>query len=158
MSQDKKNRTDIYTDGGCSGNPGPGGWGYVIIYCEKVYKSSGNDKETTNNKMELTAVIKALEAYKNLSLGSKASDNPKARVFTDSTYVKNGITTWILKWLKNNWKTADKKDVKNKELWIALKKLSDQINPEWEWVKGHSGDKWNEECDALVKKEIKNCM
>ncbi|MCL2293341.1 MAG: ribonuclease HI [Spirochaetes bacterium] len=153
MNQDK-NRIDIYTDGGCLGNPGPGGWGYVIIFGEKVYKNSGHDKATTNNKMELTAVIKALEAYKKL-LADKEFDSPRARVITDSTYVKNGITAWIKTWLKNGWKTADKKDVKNKELWIALKSLSDQINPEWEWVKGHSGNKWNEECDALVKKATK---
>ncbi|MCL2705914.1 MAG: ribonuclease HI [Spirochaetaceae bacterium] len=150
---DKKNRIDIYTDGGCSGNPGPGGWGFVIVYSEKIYKSSGSEKDTTNNKMELTAVIKALESYKN-SLENKASKNQKVRIFTDSIYVKNGITTWIITWLKNGWKTADKKDVKNKELWMILKNLSDRINPEWEWVKGHSGDRWNEECDALVKKEI----
>ena len=155
--EQNKNRIDIYTDGGCSGNPGPGGWAYVIICSEKIYKNSGCDKETTNNKMELTAVIKALEAYKNLSLKSSGLAGQKARVFTDSAYVKNGITSWIVTWLKNGWKTSDKKDVKNKELWIALKNLSDKIAPEWEWVKGHSGDKWNEECDALVKKEIKNC-
>ncbi|MCL2792469.1 MAG: ribonuclease HI [Spirochaetaceae bacterium] len=156
MNQDK-NKIDIYTDGGCSGNPGPGGWGYVILCNEKIYKNSGCDKETTNNKMELTAVIKALEAYKK-SFESKAQDNQEVRVFTDSAYVKNGITSWIVAWLKNGWKTADKKDVKNKELWIALKKLSDHIKPEWVWVKGHSGNKWNEECDALVKKEIKNIL
>ena len=151
----QENNIDIYTDGGCSGNPGPGAWGYVILYGEKVYKNSGSDKETTNNKMELSAVIKALEAYKKLSLENKDLCSWKVRVFTDSGYVKNGITAWISVWLENGWKTANKKDVKNKELWITLKNLSDQINPEWKWVKGHSGDKWNEECDALVNKEIK---
>ncbi len=156
MNQNTKPIIDIYTDGGCSGNPGPGGWGYVIIFGEKIYKSSGCEKKTTNNKMELTAVIKALEAYKNLC-AENSLGNQEARVFTDSAYVKNGITSWIITWLKNGWKTADKKDVKNKELWIALKNISDQISLKWHWVKGHSGDKWNEECDALVKKEIKNC-
>ena len=157
MNQNK-NIIDIYTDGGCSGNPGPGGWGYIIIDSEKIFKNSGADKDTTNNKMELIAVIKALENYKNLSSKNDDLKDREVRVFTDSAYVKNGITTWIKTWLKNGWKTADKKDVKNKELWILLKDLSDQINPKWEWVKGHSGDKWNEECDALVKKEIKKIL
>lgn len=155
---------DIYTDGGCSGNPGPGGWGFVILFDNDVIKGSGSDPDTTNNRMELTAVIEALGCLKKKlkdyqgewPSGSSHRDVIfKVRVFTDSVYVRNGITAWIEKWVKNGWRTSDRKDVKNRELWIRLKELSDTFAPEWIWVKGHAGNKWNEECDLLVRKEIK---
>lgn len=148
---------DIYTDGGCSGNPGPGGWAYVILKQdlsepEAVDEGSGCEKNTTNNKMELTAVIKALTV---ILSGKYSSEKGKIGIYTDSTYVKNGITLWIKNWEKNGWRTSSKQDVKNKELWIELKNLSDKINPNWNWVKGHAGNIWNEKCDTLVQKEIR---
>ncbi len=153
---------DIYTDGGCSGNPGPGGWGFVILSGDDFIKGSGSDRETTNNRMELTAVIEALKAFEKIRKTNTSGDgiahDTALVIFTDSTYVKNGITAWIDKWVKNGWKTADKKDVKNRELWALLKQLADRIKPQWKWVKGHSGNKWNEECDALVRREIDSIM
>jgi ribonuclease HI len=150
---------NIYTDGGCSGNPGPGGWGYVILSGDdETGRSSGSEKHTTNNKMELTAVIAALRNLKKMNHTGNPGGETVTVIYTDSTYVKKGITEWIAKWVKNGWKTSDKKDVKNRELWISLKELSDSINPQWKWVKGHSGNKWNEECDALVRKEIDSIM
>ena len=167
MENEKNRIIDIYTDGGCSGNPGPGGWAYVILDGEDALRGSGSEKHTTNNRMELTAVIEALKAFKsdkrfrieggpcNCCGGGVA----ETRIFTDSAYVKNGITLWIEKWVKNGWKTADKKDVKNRELWVELKELSDCLHPRRNWVKGHAGNRWNEECDSLVRKEIDNiCM
>lgn len=147
---------DIYTDGGCSGNPGPGGWAYVILQqnlseLEAVDEGSGCEKNTTNNKMELTAVIKALALISEKYSFKKG----KVGVYTDSTYVKNGITSWINNWEINGWKTSSKQDVKNKELWIELKNFSDKVNPNWNWVKGHAGNIWNEKCDCLVQKEIR---
>ena len=140
----------IYTDGGCSGNPGPGGWAYIIKTAELEKSRSGGDSYTTNNKMELTAVIKSLEAIlKDPHLVKESID-----LHTDSQYVKNGITSWINNWIKNGWKTAAKKPVKNKELWIELKKVSDQLNINWIWVKGHAGNPLNEACDSMVKEEM----
>ena len=141
----------IYTDGGCSGNPGPGGWAY-IIKTDKIEKSkSGGDTYTTNNKMELTAVIKSLEAIvKDPLLVNKSID-----LHTDSQYVKNGITSWINNWIRNGWKTAAKKPVKNKELWMELKEVSDQLTINWKWVKGHAGDPLNEACDQMVGEEMR---
>lgn len=141
-------KTVIYTDGGCSCNPGPGGWAYVIIESGEKFSASGREEFTTNNKMELTAVINALK---------KADDSGYGPVslYTDSQYVKNGITLWIKKWLKNGWRTADKKEVKNRELWQELYDLNRRIKPEWNWIKGHAGDHYNELCDSLVRKEIK---
>ncbi|MGL1891942.1 MAG: ribonuclease HI [Spirochaetaceae bacterium] len=135
----------IYTDGGCTGNPGPGGWGSVIIIDGKEIELSGGASETTNNKMELTAVIKALEY-----IGKEFSFKEELSIYTDSQYVKNGITSWIINWEKNGWKTAAKKPVKNKEFWIELRTLTKLANIKWFWVKGHSGDKYNELCDELV--------
>ncbi|MDX9801554.1 MAG: ribonuclease HI [Spirochaetia bacterium] len=154
MNLDKIDSVDIYTDGGCSGNPGPGGWGFVILCGKDILKGSGSDRATTNNRMELKAVIQALHTLNEKCGKQMAGSGLKVRIFTDSTYVKKGISEWIEKWEKNGWKTADKKDVKNRELWIELKALSDSVNPEWNWVKGHSGNKWNEECDRLVRAEI----
>ena len=138
----------IYTDGACSGNPGPGGWG-VVIFDEKnkQYNISGKVKETTNNRMELMAPIMALKKIKSKS---------DVVIFTDSTYVKNGITDWIKKWEKNNWKNSKKEPVKNKDLWIKLNNLCQKNNVAWKWVKGHSGDKYNVLADGLATKAIKN--
>ena len=141
----------IYTDGGCSGNPGPGGWAYIIKTDEIEKSRSGGDTYTTNNKMELTAVIKSLEAIlKDPLLVNKSID-----LHTDSQYVKNGITSWINNWIRNGWKTAAKKPVKNKELWMELKEVSDQLTINWKWVKGHAGDPLNEACDQMVGEEMR---
>lgn len=138
----------IYTDGGCTGNPGPGGWGVVILHNDQEIKLSGGNESTTNNKMELTAVIKALEY-----VGKNFGFHNEYAIYTDSQYVKNGITSWIINWEKNGWKTAAKKPVKNKEYWIELRTLTKLANISWHWVKGHSGDKYNDMCDDLVADE-----
>ncbi len=137
----------IYTDGGCTGNPGPGGWACVILAGGEEHHYSGGEAETTNNRMEMTAVITALEIIKGMRLPLKA------KIYTDSQYVKNGLTQWIHGWIRNGWKTASKQPVKNKELWIRMKELCDQFDLSWHWVKGHSGDKYNELCDSLVEQE-----
>tara|TARA_B110000037_G_scaffold143516_1_gene162314 strand:+ start:148 stop:573 length:426 start_codon:yes stop_codon:yes gene_type:complete len=137
----------IYTDGACSGNPGPGGWGAVILEEEKNQKNiSGNEKDTTNNRMELMAPIMALK---------KISTNSKVVIYTDSKYVKNGITEWIKNWEKNGWKNANKKPVKNKDLWIKLDNLCKDNKIIWKWVKGHSSNKYNNLADELATKAIK---
>ncbi len=146
-----KKTIEIYTDGGCSGNPGPGGWAYVVINDDgTLITNSGNNILTTNNKMELTAVIRALES---VSLNS-SNVSLNFIVHTDSQYVKNGITTWIHSWVRNGWRTAAKKEVKNKELWLELQQAAGNLKIEWKWVKGHAGVEYNELCDTLVQKEI----
>ena len=143
---------DIFTDGGCSGNPGPGGWAFVALENDNLLSySSGGDSQTTNNKMELTAVIKALETCQ--ILGAK-----KVCISTDSQYVKNGITAWIINWKRNGWKTSSKDPVKNKELWIELDNLCKEFDINWIWVKGHAGIKYNEMCDSLVRKEMEKYL
>ena len=138
----------IYTDGACSGNPGPGGWGAVIFdEKEKQYNISGNVKDTTNNRMELMAPIMALKKIKSMS---------NVMIFTDSTYVKNGITEWIKKWEKNGWKSSSKKPVKNKDLWIKLNDLCQKNKVQWKWIKGHSNNKYNHLADDLATEAIKN--
>jgi len=140
---------DIYTDGACMGNPGPGGWAAVILI-EKVKKELfDGEKLTTNNRMELTAAIKSLE-YCN-SLKDKQVLINQITIYTDSTYVKEGITVWINNWKKNNWKTANKKNVKNLDLWKKLKDLVESKHIVWHWVKGHSGDPMNDLADKLAK-------
>jgi ribonuclease HI len=133
----------IYTDGSCIGNPGSGGWAAIILDNDKKNIISGRKKNTTNNQMELMAAIKALAFF---------SIKQKIRIYTDSNYVKEGITNWIKIWEKNNWKTASKKKVKNVELWIKLKTLSNFHDIEWRWVKGHSGNPMNNKVDKLAKK------
>ena len=134
----------IYTDGACSGNPGPGGWGVVIFDKDKNQKNlSGNEKNTTNNRMELMAPINALK-----DLDTKN----EIEIYTDSQYVKLGITEWINTWIKNNWKTSKKEDVKNKDLWLKLYNLNQSLNIKWNWVKAHAGNSLNEEVDLLAKK------
>ena len=132
----------IYTDGSCLTNPGDGGWAAIINIDGEIKKISGNEKNTTNNRMELMAPINALK-YIN-------SEDP-IEIFTDSKYVKNGITEWINTWVLNNWKTSNKEDVKNKDLWIELYKLNQSLNVKWNWVKAHAGDTLNEEVDILAK-------
>ena len=143
---------EIHTDGGCSGNPGPGGWAYIIKDREKIFRDSGSEEQTTNNRMELTAVIRSLEFLRD------TGRSEQVRVTTDSQYVQFGITKWIKGWEKKGWKTADNKPVKNQDLWMRLKIVSDFFSPEWSWVKGHSGDPLNEECDAAVKLEIRKIL
>ena len=137
----------IYTDGACSGNPGIGGWGVVILENNKdALFLNGGDDNTTNNRMELTAVIEALKHLKNKS---------NINLFTDSKYVMQGIEEWIHKWKKNNWKTSKKESVKNKELWVELDELVSMHDVNWNWVKGHSGDHGNERADYLATSAIK---
>ena len=140
----------IYTDGACVGNPGPGGWAAVILEDNKKIELIGSEKLTTNNRMELTAAIKALEYC---SLKEKNQRSLKQiKIYTDSTYTKEGITVWINNWEKNNWKTADKKNVKNVDLWKRLKELVKSIQVEWYWIKGHSENPMNDLADKLAKK------
>ena len=132
----------IYTDGSCLENPGNGGWAAIIIYDEKKTQIKGSKKNTTNNQMELLAPI---EALKKIPKGSKV------QIFTDSKYVKSGITEWIHNWKKNGWKTANKQKVKNKELWTELDLLAYEFEISWNWVKAHSTDKLNNEVDLIAR-------
>lgn len=132
----------IYTDGACSGNPGPGGWGAILMWGEHRKELSGGESVTTNNRMELMAAISALEAIKRSS---------KVELHTDSNYVKNGITQWIHGWKRNGWKTADKKAVKNAELWQRLEEARKRHDVDWHWVKGHAGHEHNERADELAR-------
>ena len=138
----------VYTDGACSGNPGPGGWFAVIFDNDNKQKNiSGSEKNTTNNRMELSAAIKALE---------KIKTNSEITIYTDSTYVKNGITEWVFKWKENEWKNSNKEPVKNKDLWEKLDNLCEQNTINWKWVKGHASNKYNNLADELATKAIKN--
>jgi len=138
----------IYTDGACSGNPGPGGWGAVIFDNNNKQKNiSGSEKDTTNNRMELSAAIMAL---------TKIKASSEITIYTDSTYVKNGITEWVLKWKENGWKNSNKKPVKNKDLWVKLDNLCVQNKVIWKWVKGHSTNKYNNLADELATQAIRN--
>ena len=136
----------IYTDGACSGNPGKGGWGAVLLYGDHQKTISGFDPQTTNNQMELMAVIEALKIIKK---------SIPIIIHTDSKYVQDGITKWILNWKKNGWKTAKKEPVKNVELWQELDALASQHQISWQWVKGHSGNKYNDIADQLAVDAIK---
>ena len=136
---------EIWTDGACSGNPGPGGWGAVLLYGESEKTLSGAEPDTTNNRMELTAAIEALDALKR---------SCKVVLHTDSQYVKGGITSWIFGWKRNGWKTADKKPVKNVDLWQRLDTAIARHEVEWRWVKGHAGNAMNERADELARNAI----
>ena len=138
---------NIYTDGACSGNPGKGGWGAYIEAENSVEELSGYENSTTNNRMELTAVIKSLEYIQN---------PVEINIFTDSKYVMEGINSWIKNWKKNNWKTSNKKPVKNKDLWEKLDSLIINQKIKWTWVKGHNGNIGNEKADFLATEAIKN--
>ena len=142
-------KINIYTDGACIGNPGPGGWSAIIIKEKKKKELFGGEKLTTNNRMELTAAIKSLE-YCHAEEGAQPSLK-EIKIYTDSVYVKEGITVWIENWEKNNWKTSDKKNVKNIDLWKKLQDLVKSKQIEWCWVKGHSGDPMNDLADKLAK-------
>lgn len=136
----------IYTDGACSGNPGRGGWAAIILDGEKIEKISGSKDNTTNNRMELTAVISALKYVKDKNL----------EIYTDSKYTKDGIEKWISNWKKNGWKTANKQDVKNKDLWSELDQLNSRKNVQWNWVKGHANNQYNNMADELARSEVEN--
>ncbi|MDA7575857.1 ribonuclease HI [Gammaproteobacteria bacterium] len=139
----------IYTDGACRGNPGPGGWGALIRFDSVEKEIFGGQANTTNNQMELSAAIEGL---------SILTEPCNVELFTDSKYVMDGITQWIQNWKKNNWRTAAKKDVKNKELWQKLDQLIAQHQVQWHWVKGHSGDAGNEAADLLANKGIDSIL
>ena len=142
MGTNEENIVEIYTDGACSGNPGPGGWGAVLLCGEHAKELYGGDPgPTTNNRMELTAAIEALNALTRPS---------KVLLHTDSTYVRNGITSWMAGWKRNGWRTSERKPVKNADLWRLLEAAVARHDIEWEWVKGHAGDPGNERADALA--------
>jgi ribonuclease HI len=136
---------EIHTDGACRGNPGPGGWGALLEFDGQEKELFGGEAATTNNRMELTAVIRALEALERPS---------RVVLYTDSQYVQKGIQQWIHSWKRNGWKTADKKAVKNKELWLELDELRRRHDIEWHWVKGHAGHAKNERADELANRGI----
>lgn len=136
---------EIYTDGACSGNPGPGGWGAILRFQGKERELSGGNRETTNNQMELQAAIEALKALK---------EPCEVELYTDSQYLRQGITQWIHNWKRNGWKTADKKPVKNQHLWEELDSLVQEHTVKWHWLKGHAGHPENERCDELARNEI----
>ena len=140
-----KPRVTVFTDGACSGNPGPGGWGAILIFGEHRKEISGGEADTTNNRMELSAAIGALEALKRPSI---------VALTTDSNYLKDGITKWIHGWKRNGWKTADKKPVKNEDLWKRLELALKSHTIEWHWVKGHAGHPENERADELARMAI----
>jgi ribonuclease HI len=136
---------EIYTDGACRGNPGPGGWAALLSYDGREKELAGAEALTTNNRMELTAVIRALESLKR---------PVRARLFTDSQYVRRGITEWLPSWKARGWLTADRKPVKNRDLWVELEKLAAAHQVEWHWVRGHSGVPGNERVDLLANQAI----
>ena len=138
-------KVKIFTDGACKGNPGMGGWGALLKFGEREEEINGYQSFTTNNIMELMAVIEALKTVR---------DSSEIEITTDSKYVKNGITNWIFNWKKNGWKTASKKNVKNKELWVELDNLIQKHSIIWKWVKGHSGHEENERADRLANRAI----
>jgi ribonuclease HI len=145
MTERKRPAVTIYTDGACSGNPGPGGWGAILMSGSHRKELNGGELLTTNNRMELMAAIEALEALKGPS---------DVQLFTDSNYVKDGISTWIHGWKKNGWRTANKKPVKNAELWQRLDAARARHKIEWHWVKGHAGHPENERADELARAGI----
>ena len=149
MSDDQDSESgsgvDVFTDGACSGNPGPGGWGAILRWRGQERELSGGEKQTTNNRMEMMAAIMGLEALKRPTT---------VRVHTDSTYVKDGITKWLPAWKKRGWKTADKKPVKNVDLWQRLEAAAARHEVSWHWVRGHSGHPENERADTLAREAI----
>lgn len=140
----------IYTDGGCSGNPGPGAWAYIILYDESRLSGAEAEPDTTNNRMELSAVIAALEQVGRRPEWAGAS----LEIHTDSEYVQKGITRWIRAWEANGWRTSNKQAVKNQDLWKRLRQLSSRHPVQWHWLAGHSGHPLNEECDRMVRQAI----
>nr|MBV6628410.1 ribonuclease HI [Oceanococcus sp. HetDA_MAG_MS8] len=140
-----KHQVDIWTDGACSGNPGPGGWGAILRMGERERELFGGEPNTTNNRMELQAAIAALQALKQAC---------RVQLHTDSTYVQQGISSWIANWRKRNWRTAAGKPVKNQDLWQALDAAAQRHEVSWHWVKGHAGDPMNERADALARQGV----
>ena len=140
-----KKKVEIYTDGACSGNPGPGGWGAILVHGDTEKELSGFEADTTNNRMEMMAAIKALEALKTPC---------DVAIYTDSTYVMKGMTEWLASWKKRGWKTADKKPVKNADLWQELEKAVLRHDVRWHWVRGHDGHVMNERADMLARNAI----
>jgi len=140
---------EIYADGACKGNPGPGGWGALLRVNGQERELHGGEAATTNNRMELTAVIRALEALEG---------RPAVRLYTDSQYVQKGITEWIHAWKRRGWRTADKKPVKNVDLWLRLDEVANGHRIEWHWVKGHTGHPENERADALANKGVPDSL
>ncbi len=136
---------EIYTDGACSGNPGPGGWGAILVHGKVEKELSGGEADTTNNRMEMMAAIKALKALKTPC---------RVDLYTDSTYVKDGITKWVHDWKKRGWKTADRKPVKNADLWEKLEEAAEKHEVKWHWVRGHTGHEYNERADVLARNAI----
>ena len=136
---------EIFSDGACKGNPGSGGWGALLRYGDHEKELWGGERETTNNRMELTAVIRALEALKRPS---------RVRVTTDSQYVKQGVTSWMARWKRNGWQTAERKPVKNRDLWERLDQAAGKHELQWRWVRGHSGHPENERADQLANRGI----
>ena len=146
--QDEKPFVEIFADGACSGNPGVGGFGAILRSGKKCIELSGGEKLTTNNRMELMAVITALEALKR---------SCSVRITTDSNYIVKGMTEWIDGWQRNNWKNSQKKDVLNRDLWERLIRAVGDHQIEWEWIKGHNGHDENERCDLLAREAVKTC-
>jgi ribonuclease HI len=141
---------EVWTDGGCLGNPGPGAWAFVMRSEKGSLERSGYEEQTTNNRMEITAVKEAILAY----LAEKEWRGRPLSIRTDSQYVQKGITEWIKTWARNGWKTTAKKPVKNQDLWASLWELSKELPVQWVWVQGHAGDALNERCDQLVQERI----
>jgi len=148
MTKKNQNIVEIFTDGACSGNPGPGGYGAILKYGQEIREISGYEVETTNNRMEMMAVIEALRQLKRPC---------RIKVISDSQYVVKGMTEWIQNWRKRNWLTAQKKPVLNQELWKELLSLSQKHSVEWQWIKGHNGHPYNERCDQLARDAIMEC-
>jgi ribonuclease HI len=146
MTEKSKQIVEIFTDGACSGNPGPGGWGAILRFGDVEKELNGSEEQTTNNRMEMMAAIMAIEAVKRPC---------EIHLHTDSEYLRQGITTWIHGWKKRGWKTADKKPVKNVDLWQRLERAIETHDVKWHWVKGHSGHKENERADELARLAIR---
>ena len=148
MTEKKETIVEIFADGACSGNPGIGGYGAILTYCKEIKEISGCELHTTNNRMELMAVIEAIRQIRRPC---------RIRVVTDSNYLVKGMTEWMPGWIRRNWMNSKKKPVLNRDLWEMLLELSESHETEWAWIKGHSGHKENERCDELARKAIKTC-
>ncbi|MBN2126340.1 MAG: ribonuclease HI [Deltaproteobacteria bacterium] len=149
MTEKRKDGVEIFSDGACSGNPGPGGYAAILKYGSEIREISGCDPETTNNRMEMTAVIEALKRLRKPC---------RVKVVTDSNYLIKGMTEWLPGWIRRNWVNSQKKPVLNRDLWEALLEASRPHDIEWVWVRGHAGHRENERCDELARKAIRDCL